>query len=455
METGATVSCDPMAWFFGGLISNPSMMIYGAPGLGKSSLAERLILGLAYTGIVPLVLGDLKPDYSRLIEALGGKVVRLGEGQRLNVLDQGSLLEAADLIGGEKGDSLRYIAQQRAANLVVTLLQLLRKGTLEDWESALVSRAVNHLFDSRRAAGITLPPVLEELCELLADPTEELMTCILVSNLTEYQEAAKKLLLSMNSLIGDTFGKIFNGQTTQRLPLDAPAVSIDISALHQQSDDLLAAVLLATWSEGYASVEAANALADAGKGPQKHYLIVMDEMWRPLRIGGAQLVDRLDGLTRLNRNEGVGNLYIAHTPKDQKSMASQADAVKALGFTERSGIVATAGLAKEDLRALSDVKPMTEKEIDRVAGWNTPPGWAPKLVRDTKTGELRPTPPPGAGKFLIKVGDRAGIQVQVKLTQTELDLHDTNARWVGGERENKNSRTEAAHALVMEGTNRG
>ena len=31
--------------------------------------------------------------------------------------------------------------------------------------------------------------------------------------------------------------------------------------------------------------------------------------------------------------------------------------------------------------------------------------------------------------MLIKLGDRAGIQTQVRLTQAELDLHDTNERW--------------------------
>ena len=53
-----------------------------------------------------------------------------------------------------------------------------------------------------------------------------------------------------------------------------------------------------------------------------------------------------------------------------------------------------------------------------------------RLTRD-ESGRTRPAPPPGAGKVLIKLGERAGIQTQVRLTRTELDLHDTNLRWLG------------------------
>ena len=37
--------------------------------------------------------------------------------------------------------------------------------------------------------------------------------------------------------------------------------------------------------------------------------------------------------------------------------------------------------------------------------------------------------PPGRGKFLVKVGGRPGIPVNVQLTQVELSLHDTNRLW--------------------------
>jgi hypothetical protein len=96
--TGATVCCDPLAWFQRAkLILNPSMFLLGLPALGKSTLVRRMVIGLAGTGTVPLVLGDLKPDYTSTVRALGGQVLRLGRGLgSLNVLDLGALDEAAD-----------------------------------------------------------------------------------------------------------------------------------------------------------------------------------------------------------------------------------------------------------------------------------------------------------------------------------------------------------------------
>jgi hypothetical protein len=179
-------------------------------------------------------------------------------------------------------------------------------------------------------------------------------------------------------------------------------------------------------------VEAANALADTGREPQRHYVTVLDEMWRPLRVEGAGLVDKLDALTRLNRADGVGHIYVTHSPKDLQSMSSRADTLKARGFMERSSIIVAAGLAREDLRALSDVRALTDVEMETVAGWSTPPGWQARQTTDPRTGVTRPEPPPGAGKVLIKVGQRAGIATQVVLTSTEERLHDTNTRWTKG-----------------------
>jgi len=429
IETGSTVCCDPFSWFKAGLISSPSMSVFGLQGLGKSSFTVRQILGLADQGVRPMVAGDLKGEYTRVIRALGGQVLRFGEGQRLNVLDQGAMAEAADRLDGEAGEALREQALQRSVTMVTTLLQIIRREHLEDWEQSLLGRAIRVLTEKHRAGG-GQPPTLPELAAIMQEPPQEMIRSILADDQGEYWDLTKRLNRSVQALLEGPLGRTFSGQTTERLRTDAPAVSIDISAVAKQSSDVLASVMLAAWSETFASIEAVNALADAGRAPQRHFVTVMDEMWRPMRIEGAGLVDKLDEITRLNRSEGVGNIFITHSLKDMQSMSSAADNMKARGFAERSGIVVTAGLAKEDLRALSEVKRMSEVEINTVAGWSTPPGWRQRMVRDPDTGQMRPAPPPGAGKVLVKLGERAGIQTQVKLTPTELRLHDTNERWI-------------------------
>ena len=84
------------------LISNPSMFVLGKAGLGKSSLVRRMALGLTGYGVLPMVLGDLKPDYVDLIRALDGQVIELGRGRgRLNILDPGEAIAAADRLTGQ------------------------------------------------------------------------------------------------------------------------------------------------------------------------------------------------------------------------------------------------------------------------------------------------------------------------------------------------------------------
>jgi hypothetical protein len=431
METGAVVCCDPFAWFQAGLISSASMSVFGLQGLGKSSFVIRQMLGLADRGIVNVVAGDLKGEYTAVVRALGGQVLSYGSGEHLNVLDQGALLEAAARLGGERGEILRAWAVDRALDMVVTLLQIIRRGPVNDWEQALLRRGIQMLTDDHAHRRVA-PPTLPDLAKLLQNPPAELVTTILAEDDAEYWRETKHLNRSLQALLDGPQGRTFAGQTTERIRLDAPAVNVDLKVMQKKPDDELAAVMLATWSEVFSTIEASNALTDAGLQPQRWVNTVMDEMWRAMRLPGANLVDKADAMTRLNRNDGMGNMFVTHSLKDHASLGSEADNVKARGFAERSGIVVTAGLAVPDLRELSQVKRLSEREIATVSGWATPPGWQARMVVDPETGLSRPATPPGAGKILIKVGDRAGIPTQVQLTQLEKDLHDTNERWVSG-----------------------
>lgn len=427
IETGSTVCCDAFSWFKAGLTSSPSMMIFGLNGMGKSSFTTRQIIGCIDQGVQVIVAGDLKGEYVDLGRAMGGQI-KGGVGDQTNLLDLGAMSQAADRIGGIRGDALRELAVQRAVDAVAANVQIIRKSHVEDWEASVLGYAIRLLIERHRGEQ---PPTLPELAHLLRNPTQEMISQVLLAdNQEEYWALTKRLNRSVQALLKGPLGGVFGGQTTERLRTDAPMVVIDISTLARQSADVLAAVMLASWSEAFASIEAANALTDAGLEPQRHYLTVMDEMWRAMRLEGAGLVDKLDSITRLQRNDGVGNIYITHSMKDLTSMASEADNMKARGFAERSGIIVTAGLAKPDLLALSEIRRMSQVEIGAVASWSTPPGWRQRMIIDPRTGVSRPAPPPGAGKVLIKIGDRAGIQTQVKLTPAEIALHDTNERWV-------------------------
>lgn len=422
IHTGATLCCDPISWFQRAkLISNPSAFILGKPGLGKSTLVRRMATGLAGYGVMPLVLGDLKPDYVDLIEAMGGQIITLGRGRGyLNVLDPGEATQAAERLraAGHEKEASQVIADAhgRRHTMVSALLTILRSAPPNDREETIIDRALKWLDEHHE--GI---PVLGDLLRVIQlGPAEVRAVALDRGDDTRYKTITEGLEASLIGLVGGgRLGETFSRQTTNPMRRDAPVV-YDVSAIDDSEMDLQAAALLACWSAGFGTVNVANALADAGLEPRRHYFVILDELWRALRAGRG-MVDRVDALTRLNRQRGVGMAMISHTMSDLQALASQEDRMKARGFVERSGMVICGGLPSAEMPLLTAAVPFSQAEQSLLIGWQDPPAWDPSTGREAE--------PPGRGKFLVKVGGRPGIPVDVQLTAVEASINDTNKLW--------------------------
>ncbi|NEK96586.1 ATP/GTP-binding protein [Modestobacter muralis] len=418
MVSGSTLCCDPVSWFQrGNLISQPSMFVLGRPGLGKSTIVRRMALGLAGYGVQPMVLGDLRPDYVDLIEALGGQVLRLGPGRgSLNVLDSSEAkAAAARLTGGARG-ALLADAHEVRATMVSSLVTILRKSPPSDREESILDRALA-VLDERHDG----TPVLADLLQVIRDaPADVRMVAIDHGNDDRYRELTEGLEASLAGMThGGRFGGIFTRQTTAPMRRDRPVV-FDVSSIDDGQMDLQAAALLASWSTGFGAINVSNRLADAGLEPRRHYFVVLDELWRALRAGRG-LVDRVDTLTRLNRKWGVGQAMISHTMSDLLALPSPEDRMKARGLVERSGMVVCGGLPAAEMEMLRSAVSVSRAEEEMLTSWTDPPAWDPDGGHESE--------PPGRGKFLVKVGGRPGIPVQVKLTSVEATMNDTNKLW--------------------------
>ncbi|MEU1121962.1 MULTISPECIES: ATP/GTP-binding protein [unclassified Streptomyces] len=416
--TGSTVCADPISWFTrAGLIHNPSAFVLGQPGLGKSTAVRRMALGLAGYGVHPLVLGDLKPDYVDLVRALGGQVITLGRGRGfLNVLDPGEAKEAAARLTGAARRALEADVHGRRLHNVASLITILRSTPPTDREETILNAALK-LLDDRHPG----TPVLGDLVQVIKDAPEALRALALDrGDFERYRDNTEALESSLTALLGEgRLGATFSQPTTEPMRRDRP-VCFDVSAIDDSEELLQAAALLSCWSYGFGAVAAAQALADAGLEPQRHYFVVLDELWRVLRVGRG-LVDRVDALTRLNRQRGVGQVMITHTMKDLLSLPTEEDRMKAAGFVERSGMVIAGGLPGDDMPRLTQVVNMTAVEQRMLTDWSTPPSWDAAAGTETE--------PPGRGNFLVKVGGRPGIPLHLDLTASELDVNNTNRRW--------------------------
>ncbi|MGW9114519.1 ATP/GTP-binding protein [Microbacterium sp. NPDC055683] len=433
IHTGATLCCDPISWFQRAkLISNPSAFVLGKPGLGKSTIVRRMATGLAGYGVMPLVLGDLKPDYVDLIEALGGQVITLGRGRGyLNILDPGEATEAAARLreAGFEKEAAQVLADAhgRRHTMVSALLTILRSAPPTDREETIIDRALKWLDEHHDGV-----PVLGDLLRVVQEgPAEVRAVALDRGDDTRYKAITEDLEASLIGLVGGgRLGETFARQTTNPMRRDAPVV-YDVSAIDDSEMDLQAATLLACWSAGFGTVNVANALADAGLEPRRHYFVILDELWRALRAGRG-MVDRVDALTRLNRQRGVGMAMISHTMSDLLALPTEEDRMKARGFVERSGMVICGGLPSAEMPQLTAAVPFSQAEQDLLIGWQDPPAWDPATGRESE--------PPGRGKFLVKVGGRPGIPVAVQLTATELSINDTNKLWHERSRVGRRSR---------------
>ena len=293
VTTEAEVGCDPLSWFREGIIANPSSFVLSLPGLGKSTLIRKMLMGDVAQGHVPIIAGDIKGEYVGFTHQVGGQVITIGHGMgHLNPLDVGALgrvipmlednraeLEATGHVGliGRAEEQVHG----RQVTMVSTLIGLGRGEPIRDYESMLVSVALREMYEASDIDWAN-PPELMHLIEHLEDGSELLRRKGRARTGQEWARRIDPLLLSLNALLDGATGQIFSGQTTAPINVDSTAVCIDVSAIDRGDAAMKAAVMMACWSAAFGAIEASHMLADAGMSKQRYFSATLDEMWQVL-----------------------------------------------------------------------------------------------------------------------------------------------------------------------------
>ena len=434
VTTGAEVACDPLAWFREGIIANPSCFVLSLPGLGKSTLIRKMLMGGVASGHIPIVAGDIKAEYVGFTQQVGGQVIKIGHGfGHLNPLDVGALGRVIPLLEAHSDNpdvaaavvKAKEQIHGRQVTMVSTLVSLGRGGPIKDFEAMLISAALREIYESEDIDWLN-PPILQDLIDHIEQGSDDLRVKGRARTDEQWDARIDALVLSLNSLLDGQTGRIFSGQTTTPIEVDSPAVCIDVSAIDRGGSAMKAAVMMACWSNAFGAIEAAHMLADAGLAPQRYFSVTLDEMWQVLSSAPG-MVSRVDELTRLNRTEATSLQMVTHTFKDLAALPTEEDRKTAMGFIERAGMVICGGLPTSELDILSNQLEFSPAEAAMITSWSR--GAPPKRAR-TRGARANP---PGLGRFMIKPSKDGspGIPVKTELFASEIAyrLHDTNARF--------------------------
>lgn len=417
--TAEPVGLDPSEWMREGLVSNTGMWIQGQPGIGKSTIVKRLMTGLVAFGFVAVVPGDVKGEYSALVEHLGGRVWRIGRGlHSLNPLDAGPLRAAlAQTQGAERARLLETIRARRLS-LLEALVVIVRRAEITVTERRLLDVALDLAVtatERRATAGAvsdtTCEPTIPDVVRVLSNPPAELLDITAGADEREFRRHALDLLNTLGLLCKGAIRGMFDRPSSVRAELDCPALSLDISALDEDDDEVVAAAMLSSWAWAAAVIDGSSAL-----GRRRNVFRVQDELWRALRVAPG-LVERSDRVTRLGRHRGEVSAQVTHSLDDLEALPTEADRAKARGMASRNGIMVLGGMADKELDGIRRITPLTSQEAAIVRSWAAPPTW------------VKGTTHPGRGKYLIKSGERMGLPVSMSLVPTERTLYDTDQAW--------------------------
>ncbi|MGW2255128.1 ATP-binding protein [Kitasatospora sp. NPDC001660] len=408
--TAELVCFDPGGWV-GKLVQNPGVWIMAQPGSGKSAIAKRISTVYTAYGYKLVVPGDVKGEYSPLVHRLGGQVVKIGRGlDRINPLDSGPLRRRLPSLPAEQQATLRAEINGRRSDLLHSLLAtvhgLNRRPTAP--EANVVNCAISLVAEK-----LADDPVIPDVVNILREGPEQLWARLLVDTREDYRALVREVTMALENLCDGPLAGLYDGPTTQPLDLEAPALSVDLSALLTTGDHVVAAGLLSTWSYAYGAIDSARALGMMGQ----KLVIPLDEMWRALRAGPG-MVDAMDAMTRLNRSKGEVTMFITHSLRDPESLPTPEDRAKALGLMERCDSLILGALSVGELERVNAQKPLTGSERELVASWS-----APNSTGIDGTAQRHP----GRGRYLIKIGTRAGAPARLDLTPDELKLYDTDA----------------------------
>jgi hypothetical protein len=153
--SGNMILCDKSK------LLNPNAFVLGVPGSGKSFISKELIAHIALATSDDIIICDPEREFSSLIEALGGEVIRIAPGSdhHINVMDMAE----------GYGDGANPVVEK--SEFVLALFEQLDPSLLGARERSIVDRCVSAVYADFRKTGVV--PTLSTLHGKLTEQPED------------------------------------------------------------------------------------------------------------------------------------------------------------------------------------------------------------------------------------------------------------------------------------------
>jgi hypothetical protein len=397
--SGGAFHVDPIGWTLSDHVdvTNPNMMLFGAPGRGKSGTVKMFCLRMMAYWYRTLILGDVKDEYEPLCRALGVEPHAVGHGlpTRINPLDYGPL-------GNDWSHLPRGEVERRDAMVFSRWLMLIKglvgsqhvvfDPTAERAVGAVLRDLTRRDGNTGRLAEITIPQVWSRL----NDPSDELISECRYASRQHLLDDIRPVRDALGALVHGHLRHLFDAPTTIKVDWRAPIQSLSLSRLDPLGDEAVGVALTCLNSWGRAMTQVAE--------PGDLRIIVRDECWKQMRLG-VDAVKSLDADLRLSRRDGCIQIVIAHKPSDMLTVGDVGSQAVAIA-KDLMHLCATKVLLGQDdkigdeLSALLGLTPMAER-----------------IVTDWATA--------ARGRALWLVGSHVA-KVQTVRTSIDIALTDTN-----------------------------
>lgn len=297
-------SLDPWEHRKRGEVGDTGIFISGVIGSGKSAGAKSLVgrhLGFGRSFAVP---ADIRGEWVPLCEAVGGKTLRLGPGQK----DRINALAIPPMPPGVSEQEWWETVLTHWQKLLEALAETLLPGqrSLDPVEVTAIQSALEEATGWHSASGkiSQLRPIsLHPLVDLLRNPTKTMADEAGMS-VEQLRSETRHVALALRQLTnGKARGLVDATGNEDLVDPSRPATVVDMSRV--QSSD--AAVALAM-----ACTQSVIELAFVHR--RRQWFNVYDELWRLAPF--PKLLGRMNAGQRTSRTSGASAIFITHRASD-------------------------------------------------------------------------------------------------------------------------------------------